>query len=64
MPNCVHVDQLYIFGLIFIFPVATNCPVVALRNNFLDIYNGIMFPSLPVSTLYGTIILTLFDNRF
>ena len=27
-------------------------------------YKGIMFPSLPVSTLYGTIILTWFDDVF
>ena len=27
-------------------------------------YNGCIFPSLPISTLYGTVITTLFDNLF
>ena len=51
-------------GWIFVFLVATNCSFVALGNNFLYIYNCIMFPSLPVSTLYATVIMALFDDVF
>ena len=38
--------------------------VVALGNNYLYMYNDIMFPSLPMSTLYGTVIMTLSDDIF
>ena len=57
--NCVNIVQLYFFSFIFVFFVTANCSVVALGNNFLNIYNSIMFPSLPVSTLNGTVIMTL-----
>ena len=35
MHNCIIVDQLYIFTLIFISFVAANCPTFTLGNNFL-----------------------------
>ena len=47
------------FTWIFVFLVATNYSVVALENNFLYICNSIIFPSLPVSTLHVTVIMTL-----
>ena len=43
--------------------VATSCSLVALGNIFF-VCKGIMFPSLPVSTLSGNIIETWFDNVF
>ena len=48
----------------FLFLVATNCSFVALENNVLNSCKSIMFPSLAVSTLYGTIILTWLDDVF
>ena len=54
MPNCVTVAQLYVKNLIFVSPVAANCSIVTLGNNFLYMYTGIIFQSLPMSTLYGT----------
>ena len=62
--RCVIVVLLYVFNWIFVFLVATNCSFVALWNDFLYMCKGMMFPLLPVSTLYGSIILTLFDNVF
>ena len=41
---------------------AANYSIVALVNNILYTYNGIIFPSLPMSVLYGTVIMTLFDD--
>ena len=64
MPDYVIVVWLYIFSLIFISLVATNCPIVALGNNFLYKYNGSIFPSLPVSALYGSVIITSFHDDF
>ena len=61
MPKCVIVVQLYIFNFLFIFLVVANCSIAALGNNFLNIYNGFMSPPLPVSTLYGTDVITVFD---
>ena len=59
MPSFVNVVWLCIFSLMFVFLVATNCSIVALENNLLYMYNGIIFPSLSVSTLYQTVIATL-----
>ena len=39
------------------FFFATNCSLVLLGNNFLYMSNGMIFPSLPISTLYGNITL-------
>ena len=64
LPNCVIVVWLYVFSLLFVFVFATNCSIVALGNNILYVYNGITFPSLPMSTLYGTMIMTLFVEVF
>ena len=64
MPNVVIVVLLYIFNRVFLLLVATNCSFVALGNNVLYMCKHIMFPSLPVSTLYGTIILTRFGDVF
>ena len=64
MPNCVIVVLLYVLYWMLLFLIATNWSFVALENNFLYTHKGIMFPSLPVSTLYGTIIGTWFDNVF
>ena len=64
MPNCVIVVQVYIFSLMFVSVFAANCSIVALGNTFLYMYNGIIFPSLPMSTLYGTVFMTLFDDVF
>ena len=61
MPNCVIIILLYVFNWIFLFFVAANCSFLALGNNLLYKCKGIMFPSLPVSTLCGTIIETWFD---
>ena len=47
----------YYFNRIFLFLVATNCSLVILENTFLYMCNGMILPLLPVSTLYGTIIL-------
>ena len=57
MPNCVTVVLLYVFYLIFEFLAAAICSFGALGNNLLYMCKGIMFPSLPVSTLYSTVIL-------
>ena len=46
------------FNGIFLFLVTANCSFVALGNNLLCKCRGIIFPLLPVSTLYGTIIET------
>ena len=56
MPNCVIVVRLYVLSWIFVFLVAANCSFVAIETNCLYRCNGIMFPSLPVSTLYCTVI--------
>ena len=63
-PNLVIVVQLYIFSLTFEFLVTANSSIVSLGNNFLYVCNGITFPSLPESTLYGAVITTLFDDVF
>ena len=47
-----------------LFLVATNCSFVAIGNNFLYMCKGIMFPSLPVSTMHGTLTETWFDCVF
>ena len=62
MSNCVIVVLLYVLIGYILFPVATNCPFVALGNNLLYMCKSIIFPLLYVSTLYGTIILTWFDD--
>ena len=46
------------------FLVAANCSFVVLGNNLLCLCEGIMFPSLPVSNSYGTIIKASFDGVF
>ena len=64
MPNCV-ILLLYVFNWMFLFFVATNCFFfVALGDNLFYKCKSIMFPSLPVSTSYGTITETWFDNVF
>ena len=64
-PVVLIVFMLYVFSWIFVFLVAANCSFDALGNIFLYICNDIMFPSLPVSTLYGTVIMTaLFHEAF
>ena len=50
MPNCVIVVWLYIFGLMFVSLLTTNFSIVSLANNFLYMYNGIIFPPLAMST--------------
>ena len=62
MPNCVIVGWLHVFSWISVFLVAANCSFVAKGTRFLYIYNGNMFPSPCVSSLYCTIIMTLFDD--
>ena len=64
MPNCDTVVLLYLFNWKFMFLVSTNCSSVALGNNLLYRCIGNLFPSLPVSTLYGTIIETWLDDVF
>ena len=44
--------------------VASSQSSVVLGNNFLNTLNGIMLPSQPVSTLYGTIIVACLDDVF
>ena len=61
IPNCVIV-LLYVFNWTFLFLVAPNYSFVA-WNNLLYICKG-MFPSLVLSTLYGIVIQTLFDDVF
>ena len=46
----------------FLFVVASNCSFATLGNNLLYMCKGIMFHSLLVSTLYGTIIETWFND--
>ena len=61
MPNCViFFCFMFLIGL-FLFLVATNCSFVALENTFCIC---VKVPSLSLSTLYGTIILTWFDDVF
>ena len=48
----------------FLLSIAASWSFLALGNNLLYKCEGIMFPSLPVSTLYGTIIESWFDNVF
>ena len=64
MPNCVVIVLFYDFHWMFLFLVASNCSSFALGNNLLYKCKDIMFPSLPVSTLYGTVIKTWFDDVF
>ena len=64
MPNCVAIILWCVFNWMFLSLVATNCSFVVLGNNLLYMYKGIMFPSLPVSTLYGIIIEIWFDDVF
>ena len=63
MPNYVIV-LLHVFNRMFLFLVAANCSFDTLGNNFLCICKGIMFLSMPVSTLYSNIIRTWFDDVF
>ena len=52
------------FNWMILILVTASCSFADLGNNLLYKCKGIMFPSLPVSTLYGTIIETWFDNVF
>ena len=52
------------FNWMSLFLVATNCSSVVIGNNFLYMCKGIMFLSLPVSTLYSTIFQTWFNDVF
>ena len=62
VPNCVI--TVLCFYLIIVFLVATNSSFVVCGNNFLYRHNGIMFPSLVVSSLYCTVIAASFDDVF
>ena len=64
MPNWVIIVLLYVFNWMFLFSAAANCSFVSLGNILLYKCKGTMFPSLPVFTLYGTIIETCFDDTF
>ena len=64
MPNCAIAVYLYVSSGIFVFLAATNCSFFAPGNNFSCICDGIMFPSLPVSILHGTVFKTTFDYVF
>ena len=50
---------LYIFNFMWFLMVFMSWDSVTLRKNFLNIYQGIIFPSLPVSILYGITMLLL-----
>ena len=58
---CYCCSVLY-FNWMLLFLCAAYCPL--LRNHLLYMNKGIMFPSLTVSTLYGTIIETWFGSLF
>ena len=51
VPNWVMTVLLYAFNFMCLLMVY----LVTHGNNFLNVYQGIMLPSLPVSILYGTV---------
>ena len=53
VPSCVICVLLYIFNFMLHFMEPFSCSSSIFLNGFLNIYNGIMLPSLPVSILYG-----------
>ena len=53
VPNCVICVLLYILSLILPFLDLFSCSSFIFLKSFLNVYSGIMFPSLPVSILYG-----------
>ena len=50
IPQLCYCCLVICFSLMFVFLVAANCSIVALGNNFFYMYNGTIFPSLPIST--------------
>ena len=62
LPNCVIIVLSYVFNWMLLFLVVADCSFVALGNSLVHKCKGIMFLSLPVSTLYGTTIETWLDN--
>ena len=63
LPNCVIVVWLYVLSLVASLADA-SLSIVALGNNFVNILNDIMFPSLPISNLYDTIMAAVLDDVF
>ena len=60
---CVIIILLNVINWMFLFFYAANC-FGAGGNNLLYKCKDIMFPSLPLATLYDTIIETWFDDVF
>ena len=50
--SCSKFDWLYVLSMIDLYIVAFNSAIVDLRNSMLKTWNGIKFPSLPMSILY------------
>ena len=59
IPNYVMTDLLYVFNFTCLLMVFLNLASVMFGKSLLDIYHVIMLFPLPVSVLYGTIILLL-----
>ena len=64
MPNYAVVVLSHVLIEYFYFLVAANHSFAALENNLLYMCKSIMLPSLPVSTLYSTIIELWFDDVY
>ena len=54
VPNCI-MTVLYVFNFMCFLMVFMSLASVILGNNFLNTYQDIMLPLLPVSILYGTV---------
>ena len=59
VPNCVMTVLLYVFNFMCLLMVFLSLAPVTLGNNFLNMCQGIMLPSLPISILYGIVSLLL-----
>ena len=57
VPNCFIVVLLHVFNSMCSFLDVASCSSVTLGNNLLNMCTSIILPLLPVSILYGTIIL-------
>ena len=55
VPNQVMNVLLYVFNFMCLLMVFLSVASVTFGNNFLNMYQGIMLPSLPVSILHGTV---------
>ena len=55
VPNCVMTVLLYVFNFMCLLIILMSLASVTPGNKFLNMYQGIMLPSLPVYILYGTV---------